>query len=74
MERSINSSGVRGMDTPRFYAKDSSVFQVSCEIPRSDGSTSQRMGFKVCEVMSGVDPEEVAELLDAGERAIEKAA
>lgn len=45
---------------PLYYAKDMTVFKRAVQVSKS----SVRMGFAVCEVRDGVNPEDVAALLN----------
>lgn len=49
---------------PLFYAKGNTVFQRPVKSERGT-----RMGFAVCDVRDGVDPDEVCEILNKGEPA-----
>ena len=54
-------------DRPLYYAEDRDVFRQPTGRRNKDGSTNWSLGFKVCTVMEGIDPESVAEMLTAAE-------
>lgn len=56
-------------DKPLFHASGVAVFQRSITEPDEDnpGCFKMSMGFRVCDVCPGVDPEDVAKLLNRGE-------
>jgi hypothetical protein len=59
-------------DEEPFYAHGMAVFKRPVHTATADGKTSTVMGFRVCDVADGVQPEDVARYLNAGAKALGK--